>query len=235
MTRKSPLIGPLCSVRYGSGLVKFVTSTTCLGVTINNKLSWSAHIEKVNKNFSNKVCALKRMCHLPQHVLQDIYFKTIIPRVTSAIAVWGNCSTSQLESLNFTHKRACRLMTNDNTSLKDSKWLPIDYFYKRRLLMLMFKVFYGLLDLFTKKVCTRVSRIRNQMNIKRIKTDFGRLSAQYRGPHIWNYLNSKVKICEVSTDAFKNILRKSVVDINNFTFNKEAILNKNKDNYFIYY
>ncbi|PFX28286.1 RNA-directed DNA polymerase from mobile element jockey [Stylophora pistillata] len=88
--RKSPFIGPLCPVRYGSAFVNFVTSTTCLGVTIDNKLSWSAHIEKVNKNFSNKVCALKRMCHLPQPVLQDIYyFKTIIPCVTYAIAVCG--------------------------------------------------------------------------------------------------------------------------------------------------
>lgn len=104
----------------------------------------------------------------------------------------------------------------------------------------MFKVLYGLepkpiLDLFTKKVCTQASRIVNQITIKRIKTDFGRQSAQYRGPHIWNYLNRKVKISEVNTDAFKNILRWSVVDIKNFTFDKEAILNKNKDNDFIYY
>ena len=61
----------------------------CLGVKIDNKLAWSVHIDSVKKSFTQKVGALKRMRILPKKVLEEIYFKTIIPSVTYGISVWG--------------------------------------------------------------------------------------------------------------------------------------------------
>ena len=53
----------------------------CLGLTIDNKLSWQEHIKNVCKSFSNKVAVLKRIKFLPKPVLETIYYKTIIPSV----------------------------------------------------------------------------------------------------------------------------------------------------------
>ena len=96
--RKSPFIGPIQPRCFGSGFFKTITFTTCLGVTIDNNLSWSIYMEKVKNNCSKQLGALRRMKHLPKYVLQDIYFKAVIPCVTYAISVWGNCS-----SLLFNH------------------------------------------------------------------------------------------------------------------------------------
>lgn len=87
-----------------------VDHTTCLGLTIDNCLSWSKHICHIKKHFSQKVGALKRMRQLPPKVLEEIYFKSIIPAVIYGIVVWGNCSSAMLNSLTLIHERADRLI-----------------------------------------------------------------------------------------------------------------------------
>ena len=113
--------------------------TTCLGMTIDNCLSWSKHICHIKKLFSQKVGALKRMRQLPPKVLEEIYFKSIIPAVIYCILVWGKCSSALLNSLNPIHDRAARLIHNQD-DLQSLNWLPLSYFYKRRLLLFMFDV-----------------------------------------------------------------------------------------------
>ena len=77
--RKTPFIGPIQPIQFGSGFVKIVTSATCLGVTIDSNLSWSIYIEKVKNKYFKQVGALRRKKHLLKYVLQDIYFKAVIP------------------------------------------------------------------------------------------------------------------------------------------------------------
>jgi len=101
--KKQQFFGPLQPLHFGSGLVKFVNSTTCLGVTIDKNLSWHAHVDIVEISFSKKVGALRRMLYLPKSVLVEIYFKTIIPTVTYALSIWGNCSQSLLKELDHIH------------------------------------------------------------------------------------------------------------------------------------
>ena len=43
------------------------------------------------------------MRQLPPNVLEEIYFKSIIPAVIYGIVVWGNCSSAMLNSLNPIH------------------------------------------------------------------------------------------------------------------------------------
>ena len=88
---------------FGDMYVNVVDHTTCLGLTIDNCLSWSKHICHIKKLFSQKVGALKRMRQLPPKIFEEIYFKSIIPAVIYCILVWGNCSSALLNSLNPIH------------------------------------------------------------------------------------------------------------------------------------
>ena len=83
-------------------------------------------------------------------------------------------------------------------------------------------------------ISSRSTRFCNQFNIIRVTSELGRSSLQYRGPNIWNFINKKVKLGNVSKEGFKAILRKHSKDIN-FSFNKEAIVILNKNDDFIYY
>ena len=54
-------IGPLPLLTYGNSTIEYKLSSKCLGLTIDNKLSWQEHIKNVCKSFSKKVAVLKRI------------------------------------------------------------------------------------------------------------------------------------------------------------------------------
>ena len=231
--KKSAFVGPLPPLYFGTGLINLVDSTTCLGVKMDNRLSWSVHIDSVKKHFTQKVGALKRMRILPKQSLEEIYFKSIIPSVT-LLLLWGNCSPSSMNSLNSIHARASRIINNLQPSLADdiclgkSNWLPFSYFYKKSVLMLMHKVYFEtacqpVRELFSKKTTSRSTRFPNQFNIIRFKSDTGRNTLQYRGPVIWSFLNRLVKVPE-NYNSYKQMLKKHTRDIAGYSFSKEATL-----------
>ena len=122
----------------------------------------------------------------------------------------------------------------DDTCLMKSDWLPISYFCKKSVLFLLHKVYYGtttqsICELFSKRVSSRSSRVPNQFNIIRFRSETGRNSLRYRGPVIWNFVNLE------SFYSFKQILGKYVKIIDNFTFDKGATVVANKKDHFIYF
>ena len=85
----------------------------------------------------------------------------------------GNCSSAMLNSLNPIHERAARLI-HDQGDLQSLNWLPLSYFYNRRLLVFMFDVIKhnvpdDLASLFTLKSGSRSSRRGSQFVIPRVK------------------------------------------------------------------
>lgn len=69
--------------------------------------------------------------------------------VTYGISLWINCSQSLLNSLDHIHARARRIIQHLSCSqesgscLLQCNWLPINYLYKRRILLKMHQVFVG--------------------------------------------------------------------------------------------
>ena len=57
LIRKSPFNGPLPPLRFGFGYIRLVESSTCLGVKLDNRLSWPDHTSQVRK------CLHKRSVH----------------------------------------------------------------------------------------------------------------------------------------------------------------------------
>ena len=114
------LIGPLQELWYEENRIDFVNSSCCLGMEIDNKLSWSPHINRLCKTYRKKLGALRRMPRLSPKVLKEIYFKTVVPGVTYCISVWDGCTVPLFNKLEEIHTRAARLIHNlphnwDNT------------------------------------------------------------------------------------------------------------------------
>ena len=57
-------IRPLRPIMLGNAVIKYVTNSTCLGIVIDNRLTWTKQHEKVMKS-SAKVKKLKRFRYLP--------------------------------------------------------------------------------------------------------------------------------------------------------------------------
>ena len=90
---------------------------------------------------TKKVKLLRRFKSLPSQILEPIYFKGILPSVTYGISVWGNCSEAKLDGLEKNHLSAAKLIFKQQIP---PSWKSLSYFYKKRLLCLTHKAYYGL-------------------------------------------------------------------------------------------
>ena len=76
-------------MELGENSLEYTDVTGCLGVKIDNRLNWKAQTEKVGKASAAKMKTLRLMSYLPKDMLEEIYFRTVIPVVLYIIVVWG--------------------------------------------------------------------------------------------------------------------------------------------------
>ena len=236
-------IGPTNQVAINGNNIRQVTKTKCLGVTIDSHLSWSDHILNITKSFNSKLAFLKRISFLPQPVMEEIYFKTIIPSVAYGMLVWGTCLESKLSPLEKLHARAAKIVcklgreTSSDQAILTTGWMKLSYIYKKRIATFMHDCYYKTTDprlanLFEKD--TARSTRNNKLKVIRPNIEVGRLSLRYRGPTVWNFLPNDLKTVE-SREIFKNALKRHSRHINMISFTKGTTFNHNKEKDFIYF
>ena len=123
---KAKFIGPLQKICLGPNELSFVSKATCLGIHMDNKLSWLPHVNSLSKPFSTRVKKLKHLKGLDNRILESIYYKVIIPSITYSIALWG--SSKSLKTLEDIHIGAAKYIFNikestlSNEVLAATKW-----------------------------------------------------------------------------------------------------------------
>ena len=95
-----------------------------------------------------KVKMLRRINFLSASILETFYYKIVIPSVLYGIVIWG--SGPKFKHLEMIHIRGARLIHKLLTSFKDSGilskvgWMPLEYFYKFRILTITYNAYYNL-------------------------------------------------------------------------------------------
>ena len=56
---KTGFTGPALPMFFGNILINVVSHTICLGLVIDNRLTWAMHVDHVRISFAQKVGALK--------------------------------------------------------------------------------------------------------------------------------------------------------------------------------
>ena len=230
---------------YGSSTIEYKQSSKCLGLTIDNKLSWNEHIGKVCKSFSNKVAVLKRIKFLPKPVLETIYYKTIIPSVLYGIAVWGSCSPALLDDIDRIHLRATRIINSlphyiHSDHIRNAPyWNPIVSFYIKRLLVITYNIYHGnsinpLKNLLVKRESTYSFRKSLNVEVDRPRTEVGRSSFKHRAALSWNFLPDDIKSCS-NLDSFKKKLKANKSLLKSISFTKASCCVSNKSLDFKYF
>ena len=208
--QKRPFIGPLLPVRCGEKIIKYTETTKLLGILVDNKLCWNKQIQNVCKSYGAKIQQLKRLRYLPTSLLEEIYYKTIIPQVTYCISIWGNCSIPLFSKLERYHLRAARIIYKLPDTVKDYdilthiKWQDMGYIYKRRIDVEMYK----------NNLESRIGHLFNIINtrkgktleVKRMKTEIGRNSLGIGGPVVWNTLDRELRQSK-TIETFKRNLK----------------------------
>ena len=232
-----PFHGPISRVSINGVNVRSVTESKSLGITIDNRLSWTKQIKSVQKSFCSKLSLIRRISFLPGYVLEEIYYETVIPAVTYGMLIWATCPENRINCLEELHARAARIIhriprgTNTQDSLNKANWKPIKYLYNRILASFMFDIYKNntdprLLNLF--KPC-RSRRSAGNFEVKRDRPRHSSL----KGPALWNALPDGVKF-SLSKGIFKNNIKNGRT-INRISFSKGTVFNRNKREDYIYY
>ena len=79
-------------ITIGNETISWVCHARLLGITIDQKLTWTKHLTELKENFVNQLNLLRKFSFLTKKFLLDLYFKTILPSVTYGITLWGICN-----------------------------------------------------------------------------------------------------------------------------------------------
>ena len=88
-----------------------------LGVTIDSKLKFDAHVAKICRKVSQQVTVLKRMKKiLPFDTRMNLYRAFIVPYFNYRAETWHFCSKRASDKLEKINERALRFVYRDNNS-----------------------------------------------------------------------------------------------------------------------
>ena len=82
-----------------------------LGTHIDDKLSWSFHIDHLCSSFSSKISLLRQLSkYVSTDVQKKFYRGYILPLIYYGSVVWGSTSSSNFDKISKLQKRAARII-----------------------------------------------------------------------------------------------------------------------------
>ena len=186
---------------------------------------------------------LRRINFLSTSILETFYHNIVITSVLYGIVIWG--SGPKLKDLEMIHIRGARLIHKLPNSFKDSDilskvgWMPLEYFYKSRILTITCNAYY---NLGLREINSLVTKNSNSYNLRkylnvvlnRPKTELGRRSFVHRSAIAWNVLPDNLKDSP-NLSIFKHNVKQSKQTIMNINFGKGGNVIHNMKPDFHYY
>jgi len=110
-----------------------VTSTKLLGVHLDQQLSWSEHINHVQKKLASNLYLLKQIKNFLPVEARKLFFNSyVLPHFDYCSVIWGNCSKTALNKLVKMQKRAARIIldkdynTRSNELFMELGWISLE-------------------------------------------------------------------------------------------------------------
>lgn len=195
-------------ISIGNIPLKEVTETKFLGVMIDSKMNWEAHIKHVCKKISPKIGLLHKIKHLlTPSLMLKLYYAFIHTHLTYSVIAWGNADNKHIGKITVLQNRVIRLARTDKsqktiTLYKDNKCLTFRDIVKMQSNMFMFKLKHNLLP----TVCTKYIIDTNTTpgttyslrSVNSFKHGYARLKnttrfIKYTGPKLWDQLPINLK------------------------------------------
>ena len=190
-----------------------------LGVSVDNNLSWTSHIDLLCKKISSNLWLLSRIKEYLNIEQRTQFYKTYIqPHIDYCNLVWGGTSQINLDRIFRLQKRACKIILDYNIvniyqSMEDLKILTVFERLFLRKSKFMFKVDRSetppyINDMFNQRIFDENmpllrSAISSNFIPPRPKKEIFKQSLIYSGPIVWNSLPATLKNVN-SVSSFHN-------------------------------
>jgi len=86
ISRRNPPMN-IPPIFIGNSTIGWVSKSRLLGMTVDEKLSWTPHMLELKKSFAKKSGLLKKSRYLLRNVRLDLYFKIILLSVTYGLVL----------------------------------------------------------------------------------------------------------------------------------------------------
>ena len=116
-----------------------------LGLILDNKLNWKAHLNELSKKLSRAVGLMYKIRHFcPTAVLRSLYYSLFHSHLSYGLVLWGNANQSYIDKIRSLQRRALKsiVFANENNANSsrihfDLKILNIDHQLQVQLSSLM--------------------------------------------------------------------------------------------------
>jgi hypothetical protein len=211
-------------LKLNGQVIREVTTHKHLGLTFNNTLSWTDHINNLVTKASRCIGLLKRLSRdVPRQCTEILYKSMIRPLLEYANIIFDGSSDTDLDRLENTQRQAALTCTaaykhtSHNKLLDELGWPLLSRRRKKHRLNIMFKIQNQQSPLYLQNCCPQLTRDRTSYNLRshmNISTPQQRTST-YQNSFFpktikdWNNLDTAVRFLP-SVDSFKDHLKKSI-------------------------
>ena len=216
---------PKLSIKINNIELEEKTEINFLGVQIDNKLSWKAHIVHICNKVSKSIAILRLVRSVfPKNILKMIYMSLVYSYLNYCNLIWGAAEYGTIEPLFKLQKKAIRIITNsyylEHTLplFKNHKLLNVYQVYVLNCILFIYKCMKCNLFLnFKRKIKvnsdihdhhTRRKELR--VNVK-ARLKICKNSCLHFGIKKWNLLSSRLKSLN-SIDYFKKEVKHCIIE-----------------------
>ena len=186
------------NIKLESRLIDRVTKTKFLGVIIDDKLNWKAHISYISGKISRAIGVIIKARNLGKGALLSLYYTLIYPYLTYCNQVWGSTYKYSIDTLAKLQKKAVRIICSvkpfsHTDGLYKELWLlKVTEIYHFLVGQIMFRYHHKMLpklfdEYFTKhsEVHGYSTRQSDYFDYLIIKKDLGRRCISFTGVKMW--------------------------------------------------
>ena len=135
-------------IKINNVVINSTTSTTFLGVIIDQSFSWSKHITHLANKISKAIGILKKVSHaFNKSTLRTLYYSFVHPYFNYCLLIWGNAADIHINRLSLLQKRAIRticqaqFLEHTTTLFATQKILKLKDLYKQRCALFTYKIY----------------------------------------------------------------------------------------------
>ena len=220
------------NLNFDGTIVQEKNEANFLGVIIDKKLNWKAHISLVCKKISKSIAILRFLrTTFPKRILKLIYMSIIHSHINYCNIIWGSAEKSNLQPIFLLQKKAVRII-NMSGYLDSSQ--PI---FESLEILTIFQLYLYNCSLFAHKCIQQnlypqfKQKITQNCNIHSYRTRHGnnfilktrprleliQRSFLYTGIKVWNKLDVSITKHK-NYYTFKMKLKRFLINNNNFTY-----------------
>ena len=125
--KRQNLLPNLPPLTIKSDIIQEVQNHKVLGITIDNNLSWTPHMNALCKKISTKVFQLSRLKHFVNFQVRKLFFTSHIQSLIDyGSTLWDSASQNTLKPLHSLHRGALKLILLKQSSLEKNDYSKLN-------------------------------------------------------------------------------------------------------------